>query len=173
MKRSQHRVLPACCRLRSVVGFSDSLLLPPAGEGIAGKRGFLLQRADVGLVQLVFSFFQLPVGLELVGTVGMLRKACCLFRSFLSMMGRFYAGIFLFHFADLTVDFRQGQVRYAHGMRRGRRLRLLFQMQAQPGFSGGFVCGAGDGDGFLFRNICPIFFYPGVGFFYLCFRFFF
>ena len=42
VKCSQHRILPACCRLRSVIGFSNGLLLPPAGEGIAGKRGFLL-----------------------------------------------------------------------------------------------------------------------------------
>ena len=122
VKCSQHRVLPACCRLRSIIGFSDSLFLPPAGEGIAGKRSFLLQRADVGLVQLVFSFFQLPVGLELVGTVGMLCKASCSFSGFLSMMGRLHTGIFLLYLVDLAVKFRQRQ---AHDSgRRGRWCRL-------------------------------------------------
>ena len=129
VKCSQHRVLPACC-LRSVIGFSDSLFLPPAGEGIAGIGRFLLQRTEVGLVQLLLSFFQLPVGLELVRPVGMFCKACCLFSSFLPVMGRLYAGIFLLHFADLTVNFRQGQARRSHGMKRGRGLGLFFQMQA-------------------------------------------
>ena len=86
-------------------------------------------------------------------------------------MGRLYAGIFLLHFADLTVNFRQGQARRSHGMKRGRGLGLFLQMQAQPGFSGGFVCGAGDGQNFLFRNICPNFFCPLSGFLGFGFRF--
>ena len=164
VKRSQHRVLPACC-LRSVIGFSDSLLLPPAGEGIAGKRGFLLQRADVGLVQLVFSFFQLPVGLELVGTVGMFCKASCSFSGFLSMIGRLHTGIFLLYLADLAVNFRQRQA-HDSGRRGGwGRLWLFLKVQAYLGLSGGFPISRPH---FLFRTICPKFIQITCCFFCFC-----
>ena len=167
-QNSHHRVLGECsaCRcLCSVVGFSNGLLLPPAGEGIAGKRSFLLQRTDVGLVQLLFSFFQLPVGLEPVGPVGMFCKARCLFSSFLPVMSRFYAGIFLLYLADLAVNFRQRQA-HDSGRRGGwGRLWLFLKVQAYLGLSGGFPISRPH---FLFRTICPKFIQITCCFFCFC-----
>lgn len=115
----------------------DSLFLPPAGDGIAGKLGILpqallIQGVDIGLFQLPLRRGRLPVGAQLVAVIPFPDQPpgglCRLFR----LVGSLHPHVVLLGLADLPVDSAQhgigGGVPKGMGQLGGR---LLFVLEAE------------------------------------------
>ena len=111
----------------------DSLLLLPAGVGIAGKLRVMVlcrfvQRTEVGAVCLGLGAVCAAVGLLLVGAVGVLGKAHGALRRLLHAVGALHTHIILLMLPNLPVDGgqrrRTGRVPQSVGELGGRSLLI-------------------------------------------------